>query len=104
IEVSANVSPINSDNGELKGTVTPETIQDLPLIVSGAVRSATSFIILQPGVNTGNSGNAFNARTNGGLQSGDEAVLDGASAQGCGPARTKHSSSRTSRDTALRVA
>ena len=81
IEVSANVSPINSDNGELKGTVTPETIQDLPLIVSGAVRSATSFIILQPGVNTGNSGNAFNARTNGGLQSGDEAVLDGASAQ-----------------------
>ncbi len=81
IEVSADVSPINSDNGELKGTVTPETIQDLPLIVSGAVRSATSFIILQPGVNTGNSGNAFNARTNGGLQSGDEAVLDGASAQ-----------------------
>ena len=26
-------------------------------------------------MNTGNSGNAFNARTNGGLQSGDEAVL-----------------------------
>jgi hypothetical protein len=81
IEVSANVSPINSDNGELKGTVTPQTIQDLPLIVGGAVRSAASFIILQPGVNTGASGNSFNARTNGGLQSGDEAVLDGASAQ-----------------------
>jgi hypothetical protein len=81
MEVSADASPINFENGELKGTVTPETIQDLPLIVGGAVRSAVTFIMLQPGVNTGASGNAFNARTNGGLQSGDEAVLDGVSAQ-----------------------
>lgn len=81
LEVSEDVSPINFDNGELKGTVTPQTIQDLPLIVGGSVRSAVTFIMLQPGVNTGASNNAFNARTNGGLQSGDEAVLDGVSAQ-----------------------
>src|SRR5258708_12595907 len=60
IEVSADVSPINFENGELKGTVTPETIQDLPLIVSRAVRTATPFIILHPAVNTGNSAHPFN--------------------------------------------
>ena len=34
-----------------------------------------------PGVSSGGSANAFDARINGGLQSGDEAVLDGASMQ-----------------------
>jgi hypothetical protein len=81
VEVMADASPLNFDNAELKGAITPESIQALPLLVSGAVRSAASFIILQPGVNTGGSGNPFNARVNGGLQSGDEAVLDGITMQ-----------------------
>src|SRR5205807_1706983 len=34
-----------------------------------------------PGVSTGSSNEAFNARINGGLQSGDEALLDGATMQ-----------------------
>ena len=81
IEVMADASPLNFDNGELKGTLTPESIQALPLLVSGAVRSSAAFVILQPGVNTGGSANPFNARVNGGLQSGDEAVLDGITMQ-----------------------
>jgi carboxypeptidase family protein len=81
VEVLADASPLNFDNGELKGAITPESIQALPLLVSGAVRSSASFIILQPGVNTGGTANPFNARVNGGLQSGDEAVLDGITMQ-----------------------
>ena len=34
-----------------------------------------------PGVSTGGRANAFDARINGGMQSGDEAVVDGASMQ-----------------------
>ena len=37
--------------------------------------------LLMPGVTTGGTGNAFDARINGGMQSGDEAVVDGASMQ-----------------------
>lgn len=81
IEVVADASPLNFDSAELKGAITPESIQALPLLVSGAVRSSAAFITLQPGVNTGGSANPFNARVNGGLQSGDEAVLDGVSMQ-----------------------
>ena len=77
----ADASPLNFDSAELKGAITPESIQALPLLVSGAVRSSAAFITLQPGVNTGGSANPFNARVNGGLQSGDEAVLDGVSMQ-----------------------
>jgi len=52
-------------------------IADLPLIVSGNQRSAASFIILLPGVNTGGGADPFDSRINGGMQGGDEAVLDG---------------------------
>lgn len=72
---------INYDNGTLQGGIDPETVKDLPLIVSGKPRSSASFAVLLPGVTTGNSNEAFNARINGGLQSGDEALLDGATMQ-----------------------
>src|SRR5579859_2834776 len=72
---------INYDNGTLQGGIDPETVKDLPLIVSGKPRSSASFAVLLPGVSTGNSNEAFNARINGGLQSGDEALLDGATMQ-----------------------
>ena len=48
---------------------------------SSGPRSSATFVLLMPGVTTGGSANAFDARINGGLQSGDEAVLDGASMQ-----------------------
>jgi len=81
VEVTANASPLNVQTPELKGTVTPDQVQELPLIVGGAVRSAASFVILQPGITTGGQGNPYDARINGGLQSGDEAILDGATLQ-----------------------
>ncbi len=81
VEVSANVSPLNTTTPELRGSITPDILKDLPLEVAGTVRTAANFAILMPGVNTGSGGNAFDARINGGLQSGDEAILDGVSLQ-----------------------
>ena len=77
IEVSANASPLNFDNAEVKQGITPESIQELPLLVSGSVRSAASFIVLMPGVTTGGQGSAFDAHINGGMSYAGEAVLDG---------------------------
>jgi carboxypeptidase family protein len=81
VEVSANASPLDTTTPELKGSITPEILKELPIEVAGTVRSAANFAILMPGVTTGSGGNAFDARINGGLQSGDEAILDGVSLQ-----------------------
>jgi hypothetical protein len=81
VEVRGTANALNFDNGEVKGAITPETIADLPLIVSGNQRAAASFIILLPGVNTGGGANPFDSRINGGIQGGDEAVLDGVTMQ-----------------------
>ena len=81
VEVTADASPLNFENAERKDTVNPETIQTLPLLVSGTIRSAASFITLMPGVSTGGGASPFDARINGGLQTGDEAVVDGISMQ-----------------------
>ena len=53
IEVSANASPLNFGNAEVKGAVTSRSLQELPLIVSGNQRAAASFVVLMPGVTTG---------------------------------------------------
>ncbi len=81
ITVEANASPLNFDNATRQEGVSPETINDLPLIVSGSPRNAAQFAVLLPGVTTGGGNNAFDARINGGIQSGDEAVMDGVSMQ-----------------------
>ncbi len=81
VEVTANASPLNSSDATHKGEITPQILSQLPLAVSGNSRSATSFVILLPGVNTGAGGNPFEARINGGMKMGDEAVLDGVSMQ-----------------------
>src|SRR5256885_5825845 len=81
VTVEGENTLINYDNGTVQGGIDPETVKDLPLIVSGKPRSAASFAVLLPGVSTGSSNEAFNARINGGLQSGDEALLDGATMQ-----------------------
>ncbi len=69
------------DSGSHEDGITPETLQDLPLVFNSGPRSSATFVLLMPGVSSGGSANAFDARINGGLQSGDEAVLDGASMQ-----------------------
>jgi hypothetical protein len=81
VEVSANASPLNFENAVRQEGITPETLQELPLIVSERPRSAASFAILMPGVTTGGQANPFDSRINGGLQSGDEAIVDGVSMQ-----------------------
>ncbi|HEV2493405.1 MAG TPA: carboxypeptidase regulatory-like domain-containing protein [Terriglobia bacterium] len=81
VEVSGTLTPLNTTDAEQKGSITPEILKDLPIEVAGTVRSAANFAILVPGVTTGSGGNPFDARINGGLQSGDEAILDGVSLQ-----------------------
>lgn len=82
IEVTADVAQLNVDNGQKEEGIAPTVIQELPLLVSaGTPRNAMQFASFLPGVNTGTSVQAFNARINGGLKMGDEAVLDGVSMQ-----------------------
>jgi Carboxypeptidase regulatory-like domain len=81
VTVTGDASLINFENATIQGGVPPDTLNNLPLVVGGAPRSSMSLATLLPGVNTGSSGQAFNARINGGLQMGDEAILDGVSMQ-----------------------
>ena len=74
-------SALDYDSGSRQDGIAPGTLEDLPLLVSGAVRSSAAFATLMPGVTTGGTADPFDARINGGLQSGDEAILDGASMQ-----------------------
>ena len=80
VTVNADASLINYENPTIEGGVSPETLQSFPLVVSGAPRSSVTVAILMPGVTTGGSGNAYNSRTNGGIVTGDEALVDGATA------------------------
>jgi len=81
VEVQATAPQLNFENASRSEGVTPETLNELPLIVSGGPRNSAQFTVLLPGVTTGGGNNAFDARINGGLQSGDEAIMDGASMQ-----------------------
>ena len=80
VTVSADASLINYETPTRSLGVSPETLQNLPLVISGAPRSSVTVAILMPGVTTGGGGNAYNSRTNGGIITGDEAVVDGATA------------------------
>ncbi len=82
IEVRADAAQLNYDNGSQQEGVPPQVVNQLPLLVAaGTPRNAVQFISFLPGVNTGTSPQAFNARINGGLKMGDEAVMDGVSMQ-----------------------
>jgi len=80
VTVVGDASLINYENPTLEGGVSPEVLQSFPLTVNGAPRSSVAVAIMMPGVTTAGSGNAFNARINGGLVTGDEAIVDGATA------------------------
>ncbi|MFZ0745967.1 MAG: carboxypeptidase-like regulatory domain-containing protein [Terracidiphilus sp.] len=80
VTVIGDASLINYDNPTLEGGISPETLQDFPLTISGAPRSSATVAVFLPGVSTGGGGNAYDARINGGLVTGDEAVVDGATA------------------------
>jgi hypothetical protein len=74
-------SSVLSTTGTQEHGISPETLGQLPLIMDSGPRSSASFAILMPGVSTGGGASAFDARINGGLQSGDEATVDGVSMQ-----------------------
>ncbi len=78
VTVQGDTSLINYDNPTIEGGISPKVLNDMPLTVAGAPRSSISLAILMPGVSTGGTGNAYNARVNGGIVTGDEALLDGA--------------------------
>jgi hypothetical protein len=80
VTVSADNNLINFENPTLEGGISPETLNDFPLTISGAPRSSATVAVFLPGVQTGGGGNAYNTRINGGLVTGDEAVVDGATA------------------------
>lgn len=75
----STTSLVNYDNATVQGGIEPQTLSDLPLaIANGNQRSSAQLAVLLPGVTTSSGGDAYNARINGGQQSGDEAILDGA--------------------------
>jgi hypothetical protein len=80
IEVIGGSSVLGTTGAQEHG-ISPETLQQLPLLMNSGPRAAASFATLMPGVATGGGNNAFDARINGGLQSGDEASVDGVSMQ-----------------------
>jgi Carboxypeptidase regulatory-like domain len=78
VEVSADASALNYENAELRGSIDPQVIQEVPLLVAGSMRSAASFASLLPGVVRG-SGDVTGAHVNGGQSQTGVVVLDGIS-------------------------
>ena len=76
VEVTANASALNFENAELRGSIDPQVIQEVPLLVSGSIRSAANFASLLPGVVRG-SGDVTGAHVNGGQSQTGIVVLDG---------------------------
>jgi hypothetical protein len=76
VEVTADASPLNYENAELRDSIDPQVILDVPLLVSGSIRSAANFASLLPGVVRG-SGDVAGAHVNGGQSQTGIVVLDG---------------------------
>jgi hypothetical protein len=81
VEVNANASPLNYETPEVKGQVSRDEINDLPLEVIGAQRNAADFAALNAGVAppTPNSQNIYESHFNGAQAMTDEGVTDGIS-------------------------
>src|SRR5262249_14345773 len=77
VEVEASAPLLETQGSNLGKVVPTKAIMDLPLLITGGLRSNMSFIILTPGV----IGNATNPRIGGGLENGQSEQLDGAEAQ-----------------------
>ena len=80
LEITSVAPQLNFDNAARADGFQAEVLNELPLQVAGGMRYVQSFVVLLPGVSTG-GGNNDDARINGGMVSGDEAILDGASMQ-----------------------
>ena len=76
VEVAAASALLETQGSNIGKVVPTKAIMDLPLFISGGLRSNMSFIILTPGV----VGSSSNPRIGGGLLSGQSEQLDGAEA------------------------
>ena len=63
VTVTADNNLINFENPTLEGGISPETLQDFPLTISGAPRSSATVAVFLPGVQTGGGGNAYSVST-----------------------------------------
>lgn len=79
VEVSAAAILLETQGTNLGKTIPTQAINDLPLFISGGLRSAMAFIVLTPGVLGGLA--STNPRISGGLTSGQSELLDGAESQ-----------------------
>ncbi len=79
VEVSAAAVMLETQGTNLGKTIPTEAINDLPLFISGGLRSTMAFIVLTPGVLGGLA--STNPRISGGLTSGQSELLDGAESQ-----------------------
>ncbi len=78
VKVNADASALNFENAEIRGSIDPQVIQQIPLLVAGSIRSAGNFASLLPGVARG-SGDVTGAHVNGGQSQTGMTVLDGVS-------------------------
>jgi hypothetical protein len=76
VEVAADASALNFENAELRNSIDPQVIQQVPLLVAGSMRSAANFASILPGVVRG-SGDVSGAHVNGGQSQTGIAILDG---------------------------
>lgn len=78
VKVTADASPLNFENAEVRGSIDPQVIQDVPLLVAGSIRSAGNFASILPGVARG-SGDVTGAHVNGSQSQTGVTILDGIS-------------------------
>lgn len=81
VTVTAGTVSLEKDSSDIDATITPEQVQDLPLAVSGNLRSLTSMEFLVPGTvgpGTSSGGSGFQmSKINGGQEEGTDYLLDG---------------------------
>jgi hypothetical protein len=78
VQVDADASALNFENAEMRGSIDPQVILQVPLLVSGSIRSSANFASLLPGVARG-SGDVTGAHVNGGQSQTGVVILDGVS-------------------------
>lgn len=81
VTVTAGTVSLEKDTSEIDASITPAQVQDLPLAVSGNLRSLTSMEFLVPGTvgpGTSSGGSGFQmSKINGGQEEGTDYLVDG---------------------------
>jgi hypothetical protein len=81
VTVSAGTASLEKETSDIDASITPDQVQDLPLAVSGNLRSITSMEFLVPGTvgpGTSSGGSGFQmTKINGGQEEGTDYLVDG---------------------------